>query len=154
LLSKHVADHANRTTTLSQEVEHQARQLLLRLEAEKAAGRMIHEVNPRCREDVLTDRWPAVPANQNLMIDDLHEFTAALQLLRSGTLSINKMGAVLERLFGERPARSAVNEYMFPPSRPHVEYGTGRIVRPATVAAVTAPVIRPVAGHTFFGDHW
>ena len=38
LLSKHFADHANRTTTLSEEVEHQARQLLLRLEAEKAVG--------------------------------------------------------------------------------------------------------------------
>ena len=45
------------------------------------------------------------------------------------------MGAVLERLFGERPARSAVNDYMFPPSRPHVEYGTGRIVRPAAALA-------------------
>ena len=35
LLSKYVADHANRTATLSQEVEHQARQLLLRLETER-----------------------------------------------------------------------------------------------------------------------
>ena len=64
------------------------------------------------------------------------------------------MGAVLERMFGERPARSAVNDYMFPSSRPHVEYGTGRIVRPAAALAVTAPAVRPVAGHTFFGDHW
>jgi hypothetical protein len=154
LLSKHLADHANRTATLSQEVEHQARQLLLRLETEKAAGRLIHEVNPRCREDVLTDRWPEVPTNQNLMIDDLHDFTAALQLLRSGMLSIDKMGAVLERLFGERPARSAVNDYMFPPSRPHIEYGTGRIVRPATAASVAVPSLKPVADHRFFGDHW
>ncbi len=154
LLSKHLADHANRTATLSQEVEHQARQLLLRLETEKAAGRLIHEVNPRCREDVLTDRWPEVPTNQNLMIDDLHDFTAALQLLRSGTLSIDKTGAVLERLFGERPARSAVNDYMFPPSRPHIEYGTGRIVRPATAASVAVPSLKPVADHRFFGDHW
>jgi hypothetical protein len=153
LLSKHVANHANRTTTLSQEVEHQARQLLLRLETEKAAGRLIHEVNPRCREDVLTDRWPEVPANQNLMIDDLHDFTAVLQLLRSGTLSIDKMGAVLERLFGERPARRAVNDYMFPPSPPHVEYGTGRIVRPTTAASVTVPSLKQVADHRFFGDH-
>jgi Second Messenger Oligonucleotide or Dinucleotide Synthetase domain len=151
LLSKHVADHANRTATLSQEVEHQAQQLLVRLEVEKAAGRLIHEVNPRCREDVLTDRWPEVPVIQNVMIDDLHDFTTSMRLLRSGTLSIDKMGVVLERLFGERPARSAVNDYMFPPSRPHVEYGTGRIVRPA-VAAVTAPAVRPVASHTFFGD--
>jgi hypothetical protein len=152
-LSKHVADHANRTTTLSEEVEHQALQLLLHLEADKAAGRLIHEVNPRCREDVLTDRWPKVPANQNLMIDDLRDFTAAMRLLRSGTLSIDKMGALLERLFGERPARSALSDYMFRPSRPHVEYGTGRIVRPASAATVAAPLLRPVAGHSFFGDH-
>jgi hypothetical protein len=154
LLSKHFADHANRTTTLSEEVEHQAQQLLLRLEAEKAVGRLIHEANPRCFEDVLTDRWPEVPANQNLMIEDLHDFVADMRLLRSGTLSIDKMSAVLERMFGERPARSAVNDYMFPSSRPHVEYGTGRIVRPVAAAAVTAPALRPVAGHTFFGDHW
>ena len=154
LLSKYFADHANRTATLSGEVEHQARQLLLRLEAEKAAGRLIHEVNPRCRDDVLTDRWPEVPANQNLMIEDLHDFTADMRLLRSGTLSIDKMGAVLERMFGERPARSAVNDYMFPASRPHVEYGTGCIVRPAAALAAAMPAVRPVAGHTFFGDHW
>ena len=154
LLSTHIADHANRTATLSQEVEHQARQLLLRLEAEKAAGRLIHEVNPRCREDVLTDRWPEVPENQNLMIDDLHDFTAALRLLRSGALSIDKMGAALERLFGERPARSAVNDYMIPPSRPHIEYGTGRIVRPAAAVSVAVPSLKPVAGHRFFGDRW
>jgi len=154
LLSKYFADHANRTATLSGEVEHQARQLLLRLEAEKAAGRLIHEVNPRCRDDVLTDRWPEVPANQNLMIEDLHDFTADMRLLRSGTLSIDKMRAVLERMFGEGPARSAVSDYMFPASRPHVEYGTGRIVRPAAALAAAMPAVRPVAGHTFFGDHW
>jgi hypothetical protein len=151
---EHRAGHALQAATLSQEVEHQARQLLLRLETEKAAGRLIHEVNPRCREDVLTDRWPEVPANQNLMIDDLRDFTAALQLVRSGTLSIDKVGAVLERLFGERPARSAVNDYMSPPSRPHIEYGTGRIVRPATAASVAAPSLKQVADHKFFGDHW
>jgi hypothetical protein len=119
-----------------------------------AAGRLIHEVNPRCREDLLTDRWPELPTNQNLMIDDLRDFTAALQLLRSGTLSIDKMGTVLERLFGERPARSAVNDYMFPPSRPHIEYGTGRVVRPATAASVAVPLLKPIADHTFFGEYW
>ena len=67
--------------------------------------------------------------------------------------SIDKMGAhVLERLFGERPARSAVNDYMFPPSRPLIEYGTGRIVRPAAAASVAMPLVKPVAGHKFFGD--
>jgi SMODS domain-containing protein len=102
LLSKHFADHANRTATLSEEVEHQARQLLLRLEAEKAAGRLVHEVNPRCREDVLTDRWPEVPTNQNLMIEDLHDFTADMRLLRSGTLSIDSSRAHVRRATREK----------------------------------------------------
>jgi hypothetical protein len=154
LLSKHFADHANRTATLSGEVEHQAQQLLLRLEAEKAAGRLICDVNPRCHEDVLTDRWPEVHANQNLMIEDLHDFVADMRLLRSGTLSIDKMSTVLERIFGERPARGAVNDYMFPTSRPHVEYGTGRIIRPGTALAAVMPAVGPVAGHTFFGGDW
>jgi hypothetical protein len=103
---------------------------------------------------VLTDRWPEVPSNQNLMIEDLHGFTADMRLLRGGTLSIDKIGAVLERMFGERPARSAVNDYMFPAARPAVEYGTGRIVRPAVALGVAAPAVRPVAGHTFFGGDW
>jgi hypothetical protein len=152
LLSKHIADHANRTTTLSEEVEYQAQRLLLRLEAEMTAGRLIHEVNPRCSEDVLTDRWPGTPADQNLMIEDLHDFTGDMRLLRNGTLSIDKISSILERMFGERPARSAVNDYMFPPSRPHVEYGTGRIVRPAAALAAAVPSIKPVAAHSFYGD--
>jgi hypothetical protein len=154
LLSKLAGDHANRTKTLSEEVEHQARQVLVRLESEKAVGRLIHEVNPRCPEDVLTDRWPDGPQDQNVMIEDLREFTANMRLLRTGTLSIDKIGSVLERLFGERPAKSALNDYMFPPAPSQVEYGTGRIVRPATVLAAASPRISPVAGHNFFGDHW
>lgn len=150
LLSKLFADSANQTKTLSEEVEHQARQLLLRLEAEQSAGRLMHEVNPRCAEDVLTDRWPATPADQDLLTADLRGLIVDVQLLRSGTLSIDKIAKILERMFGERPAKSAVDEYMFSPSRPHVEYGTGRIVRPA--AAATAATIKPVAAHTFYGD--
>jgi Second Messenger Oligonucleotide or Dinucleotide Synthetase domain len=154
LLSKHFADHANRTTTLSEEVEHQTRQLLGRLEAETAAGRLIHEVNPRCQEDVLTDRWPENRHDQNLMIEDLQEFAANMNLLRNGNLPIDKIGALLEQMFGERPARSAVKDYMYPAGRSQVEYGTGRIVRPAAgVAAVTSSV-QPVAAHKFFGDRW
>jgi len=154
LLSKLVADHANRTKTLSEEVEHQARQVLLRLEAEKAGGRLIHEVNPRCREDVLTDRWPSEPRDQNLMIEDLREFAADMRLIRSGTLSIDKMGSILERMFGERPAKSAVNDYMFPPGQSRVEYGTGRVVRPAAALTAVPAAIYPVAAHSFFGDKW
>jgi hypothetical protein len=151
LLSKLTADNANRTKTLSHEVEHQARQLLVRLETEAAQGTLIHEVNPRCAEDVLTDRWPKDERDQNLMIEDLRDFVAKLNLLRIGRLSIDKIGKILEGLFGERPARGAVNDYMSTPGRSSVEYGTGRIARPAAGLAATPALVRPVAAHNFFG---
>jgi Second Messenger Oligonucleotide or Dinucleotide Synthetase domain len=154
LLSKLFADHANRTKTLSEEVEHQALQILLQLEAEARAGRLIHDVNPRCQEDVLTDRWPEDRHDQNLMIEDLRDFTAKMVLLRSDSISIDKIGTILENLFGERPARSAVNDYMFPEGRSQVEYGTGRIIRPTAGLAAVSSTVQPVAAHKFFGDHW
>ena len=152
LLAKHVADHANQTVTLSAEVEHQARQLLLRLQTEENAARLIHEVNPRCHRDVLTDRWPEAASDQVLMISDLRKFVADLQLLRGSTLSIDKIGAILERMFGDRPAKSAIKDYLSSPSRPHVEDGTGRVVRPAAGLAAATSSVKPVAAHTFFGD--
>ena len=45
-----------------------------------------------------------------------------------------------------------MNDYMFPAARSHVEYGSGRIVRPAAALAAVAPAYKPVAGHSFFGD--
>jgi hypothetical protein len=153
LLSKLVGDNANRTRTLSEELEHQARQILVRLEIEKVRGRLIHEVNPRCAADVLTDRWPQNHSDQDLMIADLRDLVAKLQLLRTGNLSIDKIQNILEGLFGERPAKSAVNDYMFPPQRNRVQYGTGRIVRGAAVGASVA-MTQPVAAHSFFGADW
>lgn len=153
LLSKLVADNANCTTTLSAELEHQARQLLKRLRAEESIGALIHEVNPCCAEDVLTDRWPADRHDQVLMIGDLTEFVGNLGILQSGDLSLDEISRVLERMFGERPARSAVKDYISAPTRPHVEYGTGRVLRPVSGLAVASPTIKPVPDHSFFGDH-
>lgn len=153
LLSKLVADHANQTTTLSGEVEHQARHLLRRLEAHEKSNVLIHEVNPCCAEDVLTDQWPADRYDQRLAISDLNEFVAKINLLRTGDLSVGEISKILEQMFGERPARSAVKDYMSAPTRPHVEYGTGRVVRPVGAVASASSMIRPVPAHNFFGDH-
>jgi hypothetical protein len=155
LLSKLTADHANRTKSLSEEVEHQARQLLVRLETESARGTLIQEVNPRCAEDILTDRWPKDEWDQNLMIEDLRDFVAKIHLLRTGGLSLDRIGTILEGLFGERPAKSAVTDYKSAQGRSSMEYGTGRIVRPVAGGLAAAPAsVRPVAAHQFFGDHW
>jgi hypothetical protein len=152
LLSKLFADNANGTTTLSEELAHQVRYMLVRLEGERGRGRLIYEINPRCTEDVLTDRWPSGDGDQNLMIEDLRDFAAKLDLLRTGGLSIDKIGSLLDGLFGERPAKSAVHDYMFPPGRSHVERGTGRVVRSTAALASVPASVRPVPTHKFFGD--
>jgi hypothetical protein len=153
LLSKLIADNANRTWTLSEELEHQAACMLARLESEKTWGRLIHEVNPRCEMDVLTDRWPASHADQDLMIADLRDFVAKMQVLRSGDLSLAEMGKVLEGLFGERPAKNVIDEYVSrsAPGSNRIVPATGRVIGGASGLMTPAAAKQP-APHNFFGD--
>jgi hypothetical protein len=154
LISKLVADNANRTRTLSEEVEHQARQMLILLEAYRNAGSLIHEVNPRCDEDVLTDRWPADHSDQDRMINDLRDFVGKLHVLRTGNKSVAEMSEILEELFGERPTRKALDAHRSrtAPGSNRVEYGTGRVIGAGTTLATLPSTVQPVRGHTFFGD--
>jgi hypothetical protein len=153
LLSKLIADNANRTRTLSEEIEHQGRCLLARLEAEKAQRRLIREVNPRCAEDILTDRWPSSFADQDLMISDLRDFVAKMQSLRTGNLSLADTSKILEGLFGERPARKVIDEYVArsPAGGNRIVPVTGRVLGAA--AGLASPAIaRAAPPHSFFGD--
>lgn len=152
LLSKLIADNANRTRTLSEEVHYQAQCLLDRLLTEKALGRLIYEVNPRCSDDVLTDRWPAASSDQDLMILDLEDFVAKMGALRTGNLSLADMSKLLEGLFGERPARSVVDDYVrrAQPGGNRVVPMTGRVV--GIGSGLAAPVsARTPPSHRFFG---
>ena len=45
-------------------------------------GRTVREFNPMCREDELTDRWPADVAEQRIFIDELRVFAAQLHRLQ------------------------------------------------------------------------
>lgn len=153
LLSKLIADNANRTRTLSEEVLHQACCLLARLEFEKARERLIYEANPRCPADVLTDRWPASDADQDLMIADLRDFVAKMQVLRSGNLSLAEMGKVLEGLFGESPAKKVLDEYVSrsAPGGNRIVPATGRVIGAAS-GLVTPAAAKQPAAHKFYGD--
>jgi hypothetical protein len=154
LLTKLVGDNANQTTTLSEELEHQASRILGRLEEEARRGQLIEEVNPRCLDDKLTDRWPASMQDQNLMIADLRAFIGAIRLLRSQTLDLAQMTAVLEGLFGQRPVRKAVDDYVAAMARNRGHQfvtPTGRVLAPAAGLVVPAAA-RPIAPHSFFGD--
>ncbi len=99
LLTKLIGESANQTRTLAEELEHQARCMLARFEYEVSRNRKIVEVNPRCTEDVLTDRWPESMHDQRLMITDLRDFIVKVGSLRSGKLDLAEMTAILEGLF-------------------------------------------------------
>lgn len=153
LLSKLIADNANRTRTLSEEVEYQAQCLLNRLLTEKSMGRLIYEENPRCPDDILTDRWPASYSDQDVMISDLGDFVVKMNQLRAGNLSLAEMSKLLESMFGERPARKVVEDYVrrSTPGGNRVAPITGRVV--GVSSGLVAPAsARTPPSHSFFGD--
>ncbi len=58
MIAKLVADAANNTGRLSEELLLQAKYMLSFFRQQHDQGRLVHIVNPVCPEDVLTDRWP------------------------------------------------------------------------------------------------
>ena len=157
LLCKYVADHANRTTTLAEEVLHQATVMLAKFEAAQQAGRLVHEENPTCQADVLTDRWPTSPEDQQHFIGDLRELTQKLARLIEGA-ALEEMRQILAGLFGERPARDVVSDYIErygsqvkQGSGAHLP-GTGQIPAVGVMLASAPAVARSTPPHSFFGD--
>jgi hypothetical protein len=154
LLTKMVGDNANQTRTLAEELEYQASCMLWRFEQEVSRNSKIVEVNPRCPQDVLTDRWPETMFDQTLMVDDLKDFIVKIQRLRSGTLDLAQMSAILEGLFGQRPVRKAIDDYitsMTPGRTSRVVTSSGRVLAPAVGVALPAAA-RAIPPHTHFGD--
>lgn len=159
LMSKLVADNAGQTQTLSQELLHQARRMLAAFEKCQMSGRLIHEANPVCPEDLLTDRWPLSAEEQSQFIGDLQGLVADANRLVSGC-SLDEMKAILTRLFGEHPTGAAIEAYVERFGKPIREgtgrhkAGKGRLVVPAvglTPAARHTPSIK-TPSHTHYGD--
>ena len=128
--------------------------MLARFEYEVSRNSKIVEVNPTCPQDVLTDRWPKSMDDQKLMMGDLRDFIRKLGCLRSGKLDLSQMTAILEDLFGQRPVRKAVEDYlasMGPNRTRRVVTPSGRVLAPAAGIATpaSANAIRP---HKFYGD--
>ena len=156
LLCKYVADQANRTTTLADEVLHQATVMLAIFEGAQQAGRLVHEENPTCQADVLTDRWPASLEDQKHLIADLQEMTQKLARVIEGT-ALEETRQILGDLFGERPARDVVSDYIErygsqvkQGSGAHLP-GTGQIPAAGVMLASAPAVARSTPPHSFFG---
>lgn len=159
LLAKWVADVAGGgRMRLIDELLHQVRRMRQILGDYVATGRLAHEVNPVCAEDVLTDRWPAKQADQVLFVEDLDHLIAQLERLHAGC-PITEMREILSDLFGERPSSDAVKAFGDKYGN-HVQRG-GLYVPGSQVTAGSAALVGLTAGasaharstpsHTFFG---
>ena len=162
LLSKLIAENAGKTQTLSEELLHQARQILTEFERWHNLGMLIRVANPVCTEDVLTDRWPASKMEQAQFVHDLRGLVEDVEHLVAGC-PLDKMREILTRLFGEQPTGAAINAYAerqgaaIQDGTSRQYPGSGRIVIPATAAtpalALATPV-RTTPKHRFYGDYW
>jgi hypothetical protein len=157
LVAYYVARHANQTNSLFDELVHQVDSMIAVLAAAERGGKTVQEFNPMCREDELTDRWPGDVHEQRIFIDELQGFVAKLQRLR-GELSLAETQKILEELFGEKPAQTAIKEYV---ERFAKDIGTtggrylpGKASIPAAVAGIAATprIARTAPTHKFFGD--
>ncbi len=161
LIAKFVADAANHTDRLSEELLLQARHMLSEFRIWHGTGSRIHVANPVCEMDVLTDRWPETLHDQAIFMRDLEVLIAKVEKLVSGC-DLREMQAIMMNLFGEAPTTEvfrAFNERMgkeVQDGRSRHRPGIGSRIIPTTAAtSVTVPpggLSTPK--HTYFGDEW
>ena len=155
-----MADAANHTDRLSEELLLQARYTLHEFQCFHNAGYRIHVTNPVCEQDILTDRWPESLQDQALFIDDLKNLVTKIERLVSGC-DLGEMKTIMVELFGEAPtmdAFRAFNESM----GGSVQLGqsqhrpdTGSLVLPTTATGTSVAIpsgAESTPKHTFLGD--
>ena len=153
MMAKLIGDAANQTDTLFRELMFQAAHMRQTIYAADAAGEKVHVVNPRCLQDVLTDRWPDSGREQRVFLTDLDQLIAKLARLPESGL--DEMRTILSELFGENPTGQAIESYAqrlghgIASGRSMFMPGTGRVLAAASVVPARATATRP---HTFFGS--
>ena len=162
MIAKFIADSANGTHSLSEELLHQAKRMLAEFQRCNDARQPIHVTNPTCPEDVLTDRWPGTLAAQGVFVQDLHNLVAKVEQLVSGRL-LHDMQQIMLGLFGEAPTAEAFRAFN---QRTGDDIRLGRSRYVAAVGGIATPAIvgpgsgssravvsdRPTPRHTFYGD--
>ena len=158
LIAKLVADAANHTDRLSEELLLQARHMLHEFQRSHNAGYCIHVTNPVCGQDVLTDRWPESLRDQAIFINDLENLVAKVERLVSGC-DLSEMQTIMMDLFGEVPTAEVFrvfNERLgkeVRDGRSQHRPNTGSRTIPTTAATgATIPSgVLATPKHTFFG---
>ena len=156
LLAHYVALHANRTRSLADELIVQVDAMRTIFANADRYGELVYAHNAACQQDVLTDRWPGNSSNQRIFLDELNEFAADLRELRDGGLSLAEMLRILQRLFGERPARSAyenyIDQHIRDTGRSSSLHVPGRGAAPALGSLAAPATARATPAHTKFGE--
>jgi hypothetical protein len=153
MMSRLIADAANQTDTLFRELMFQAAYMRQVIHGADAAGGKVRVVNPRCPQDVLTDRWPESAGEQRVFLTDLDRLLVKLARLPESRL--DEMRTILSELFGENPTGQAVESYVqrlgagVASGRSLFMPGTGRVLTAASTAPAQAIPTRP---HKFFGS--
>lgn len=158
LLAFYVASHANNTASLWEELSFQVESILAIVQAAHNQGKKVFARNPMCQDDILTDRWPEDLSDQAVFIRELADFATKLRRLRAD-ISLPEMQRILEDLFGEKPARSAVKDHVQRVAKDVGSTGSrlmpGRAAIPAGVAGSAAAPSNALSApsHRFFGGH-
>ena len=159
MISKLVADAANHTDGLAEELLHQAKHMLSEFERCQHVGQCICVANPVCPEDVLTDRWPESLGSQAVFVEDLRTLVARVERLVSGC-SLDEMKRIMVELFGETPTSDVFLDYarrqgdaIAKGRSGHVTGTGGRLVVPAVAggSAAVPPQVTATPRHTFYG---
>ena len=162
MIVKLVADAANRTTGLAEELLLQAEHLLGVFQAAHSRNTLIRISNPECDQDILTDRWPSTRAEQATFLKDLTDLVAKVRRLHHGC-DLGEMKKIMTALFGEAPTERVFSDYnqsigstVTGGSR-HIP-GSGslraskRTGNGAGAAAAVAAGSSRTPTHTFYGD--
>ena len=110
LIAKLIAGAANQTGSLSEELAHQAQNMLRVFRGYHQRNSLIRVQNPVCPEDILTDRWPGSLDEQSVLIRDLERLIESVHRLTAGC-ALHERQEIMVNLFGEIPARDAVRAF-------------------------------------------
>ena len=155
MFAKLIADAANHTDGLSEELLHQARHMLNVFRRCQGLGDLVHVANPVCPEDVLTDRWPGTLRDQAVFIGDLENLVRQVERLIEGC-DLGEMQKIMIELFGEAPTTEAFRTFneqvgsRVREGQSRHRTGAGGLVLPGAAAVIATPSVA-TPKHTFYG---
>jgi Second Messenger Oligonucleotide or Dinucleotide Synthetase domain len=162
LLACLVAQSHSGTGRLFNELLYQARELHKCFTEHQGSGQLVYVANPRCPEDIFSDRWPANLTEQEVYVQDLRMLVSHLERLEEGA-DLETIGDVLSQLFGEAISETLLREFVdrsgesIASGAVRTRRATGRIdlARSGIVTSVAASSqsssSRSSPRHTFFG---